>query len=95
MQLEHAWYETSPYLYAAAGVAATLHRPGPLLMKASGILLLATALTIVALRWIYRRDAVQSGAIAIDRRDVALVTQDLFYDAASTDPFGSPPPRRR
>lgn len=57
MLAERAWYESSPYLYAIAGVIATLHDPGPLLMNVSGMVLLAAATTIVGLRWIYRRDA--------------------------------------
>lgn len=55
MDIESLWYEISPYLYAAFGVGAVFYGPGSILLKGSGILLIAAALTIVRLRWVYRR----------------------------------------
>ena len=39
MKIETAWYEFSPYIYAAGGITAILYSPGSLLLKASGFLL--------------------------------------------------------
>ena len=72
MDLESLWYEFSPYLYAVFGVGAVFYGPGSLLLKGSGILLVAAALTIVRLRWVYRRALfreVQSAADFKESRD--------------------------
>jgi hypothetical protein len=61
MTLERLWYETSPYLYTALGVGTASDAPN-LLMKASGLILLAAALTILGLRWVYRRDEARGHA---------------------------------
>lgn len=55
MDLETIWYEFSPYLYAVSGVTALFYSPGSYLLKGSGILLITAVLTILRLRWIYRR----------------------------------------
>ncbi len=55
MDLETIWYEAFPYLYGIGGVVAILIRPGSLLLKISGALLIVAALTILRLRWVYRR----------------------------------------
>lgn len=55
MDLETIWYEFSPYLYAAFGFTALVYSPGSYLLKGSGILLITAVLTILRLRWIYRR----------------------------------------
>lgn len=56
MDLETVWYEAFPYLYGIGGVVAMLVTPGSLLLKISGALLIIAALTILRLRWVYRRD---------------------------------------
>jgi hypothetical protein len=55
MNLEKIWYELFPYAFAFAGVIAILYRPGSLLLRGSGLLLLAVSAAIVAMRWLYRR----------------------------------------
>ena len=55
MDLETLWYELSPYIYAACGVFSWFYSAGSWLLKGSGILLIIAALTIVRLRWVYRR----------------------------------------
>lgn len=85
MTFERLWYESSPYLYAATGFATAAHATN-LLMKGSGIVLLATSLTVVGLRWIYRHDEARTTARRLDdRRHLALITEDLFYEAPSAD----------
>ncbi len=55
MDLETLWYELSPYLYAVCGVFSLSYGSASWLLKGSGILLIIAALTIVRLRWVYRR----------------------------------------
>lgn len=55
MDLETIWYEFSPYLYAVFGFTALFYRDGSFLLKGSGVLLITAALTILRLRWVYRR----------------------------------------
>lgn len=55
MDLETIGYEFSPYLYAVFGFTALFYSPGSYLLKGSGILLMTAVLTILRLRWIYRR----------------------------------------
>ena len=55
MDLETLWYELSPYLYSACGVVSLSYSSDSTLLKGSGILLIIAALTIVRLRWVYRR----------------------------------------
>ena len=55
MDLENLWYELSPYVYAVFGFVVMFHNPASNLLKASGLLLIAAALTIIRLRWVYRR----------------------------------------
>ena len=82
MKVERAWYEVSPYLHLTVGVATIFYAPGSMLMKGSAMVLLAAAMTIIGMRWVYRRDLMQHLDARIDQRKyVALITQDLFYDA--------------
>lgn len=55
MDLETLWYEFSPYLYAVFGFTALFYSGGSYLLKGSGILLITAVLTILRLRWKYRR----------------------------------------
>lgn len=55
MDLENMWYEFLPYLYAVCGVVALSYSPGSYLLRGSGVLLITAVLTILRLRWIYRR----------------------------------------
>lgn len=55
MDLETMWYEFSPYLYAVFGFTALFYSGGSFLLKGSGILLITAVLTILRLRWVYRR----------------------------------------
>ena len=84
MRFERTCYEFNPYLYAAMGATTILYPPGSTLMKASGFMLLFAALTILGLRWIYRRD-VHRGAELDESAYVDLVTQDLFFDSSAAD----------
>ncbi len=78
MTLERIWYEASPYLYAATGVASARDPRASLLMGLSAMLLVVAALTIVALRWIHRRDG-RDAALQLDvGRYVQPVTNDVF-----------------
>jgi hypothetical protein len=82
MNFERAWYEGSPYLYATTGALSALRSDGSWLMNGSALALFCAAVTIIGLRWIYRRDNVQIQNDSIDQRKyVSLITQDLFYDA--------------
>ncbi len=55
MDLETIWYETFPFLYGLGGAVALLLRPGSMLLKVSGVLLIGAALITLRLRWIHRR----------------------------------------
>lgn len=55
MDLEQVWYEAFPYLYGVGGLVALFFQPGSFLLKLSGGLLIVAALTILRLRWVYRR----------------------------------------
>lgn len=81
MKIETAWYELSPYLFVASGIAANIYSPGSILLKTSGLLLFAVAITILGLRWIYRRQLIKSGGIPFDQKKLdKLVYQDLFFE---------------
>lgn len=54
MDIETAWYEFSPYVYIVVGVAAVYFATEPM-SRLPGLLLVAAALTIIRLRWTYRR----------------------------------------
>ena len=56
MRFERTWYEVNPYVYTAFSTATILYPPGSLLMKGSGFVMLFAAMTIIGLRWMYRRD---------------------------------------
>ncbi len=56
MKIERAWYEGSPYVYAATGVASAVDAPDSLLMSGSAALLVCVSLTILAFRWMHRHD---------------------------------------
>jgi hypothetical protein len=82
MNIERAWYETSPYLYATTGALSAWRSDGSWLMNGSALALFCAAVTIIGLRWIYRRDNVQTLNDSIDQRKyVSSITQDLFFDA--------------
>ena len=79
MLVERAWYEGSPYLYAATGVLSARNAQGSILMQGSAALLCCAALTIIAFRWMHRRDSVRAAEIPLDEsRYVANITQDIF-----------------
>jgi hypothetical protein len=77
MLLERAWYEGSPYLYAATGVVSALNA-GSFLMHCSAALLVCAALTIIAFRWMHRRDTLQAQVRLDESRYVPNITQDVF-----------------
>lgn len=54
MDLETLWYEVSPYIYAIAGVLALISVDSRLSTFSGGLLILA-ALTVIRLRWSYRK----------------------------------------
>jgi hypothetical protein len=56
MNLEALWYESSPYLYVALGLAAVLFSSSPLGLLFSAILV-AIGATLLCLRRIYRSPA--------------------------------------
>ena len=58
MDLETLWYEAFPYLYGLGGVVAILLHGESGLLKGSGVLLIVASLTILRLRWVYRRQAI-------------------------------------
>ena len=74
MSLADIWYETSPYLYALLGTVVLFGSEGTL-AKLSGGLLVVAAITILRMRWTYRRQAP-----AIWMGEVRK---------ASSDPFGN------
>jgi hypothetical protein len=79
MVVERMWYEGSPYLYAATGLLSALNARGSLLMQGSATLLCCAALTIIAFRWIHRRDSMQPIAVPLDQsRYLPIITQDVF-----------------
>ena len=55
MDIESAWYEFSPYLYAVGGTVAIFYSNGSFLLKGSGFLLITAVFTILRMRWVYRR----------------------------------------
>jgi uncharacterized membrane protein (UPF0136 family) len=55
MDLETIWYECSPYLYLAGGVA-TILKSDSRVGLVSGVLLIAAAATILRLRYVHRKD---------------------------------------
>jgi len=54
MDLENLWYECSPYLYAAGGLA-TMLKSESRVGHVSGLLLIAAAVTILRLRYVHRK----------------------------------------
>ena len=55
MNIEATWYEYSPYVYAIGGVVS-ISNYGSLIAIASGVMLLAAAITILRMRWVYRKN---------------------------------------
>lgn len=55
MELEQTWYEVFPYLYGIGGFVAIFLPGGSGLLRASGVLLIVASITILRLRWVYRR----------------------------------------
>lgn len=58
MDIEAIWYEYSPFVYTAAGIFS-ISNYGSLVSVVSGILLIAAALTIFRMRWVYRKKKVE------------------------------------
>jgi hypothetical protein len=54
MSIEDIWYESSPYVYLLAGLAALAWSDGTM-ATVSALLLLIAAATILRLRWVHRR----------------------------------------
>jgi hypothetical protein len=52
--METLWYEVSPYIYSAGGALWLAHADSNLGVI-SGLLLLASAVTVLRLRWTHRR----------------------------------------
>ena len=55
MDIESLWYEAFPFFYGISGVVAFLIKPESTLLRISGALLVVAAITILRLRWVYRR----------------------------------------
>ena len=55
MNIEATWYENSPYVYVVGGVVS-ISNYGSTIAIASGVLLLGAALTILRMRWRYRKN---------------------------------------
>ena len=53
VNLETVWYESAPYLYMVVGLISVFR--GSVLAQVSGLLLITASLTILRLRWVYRR----------------------------------------
>jgi hypothetical protein len=54
MDIEAAWYEASPYVYAVAGFGSLTNYHSSIAIV-SGVILLIAAGTILKMRWTYRR----------------------------------------
>lgn len=54
MNIEAIWYEYSPFVYATAGIFSVSNY-GSIISIVSGFLLIAAALTILRMRWVYRK----------------------------------------
>jgi hypothetical protein len=54
MNLEVCWYEFSPYIYAVLGILAIVFSDSFVGVTSGGLLIVA-AITIVRLRWHYRK----------------------------------------
>ncbi len=54
MNIEPIWYEYSPYVYAAGGVAS-LSNYGSYIAIASGVMLIVASGTILRMRIVYRK----------------------------------------
>jgi hypothetical protein len=55
MSIGDVWYETSPYFYASLGAVVMLGSYGTLATSSGGLLVIA-AMTILRMRWVYRRN---------------------------------------
>ena len=60
MNIEAIWYEYSPFVYATAGVFS-ISNYGSVISLVSGVLLIAAALTILRMRWVYRKKRAEQG----------------------------------
>jgi len=54
MNIEPIWYEGSPYVYAGVGVASLSNYQSYIAIL-SGIVLLTASVTIIRMRWVYRK----------------------------------------
>jgi hypothetical protein len=79
VNIERVWYEGSPYLYAATGIVAASHTQGSLLMSGSATLLVCASLTILAFRWMHRRDTAGAPTRLDEQKYIVAVTDDLFF----------------
>ncbi len=66
MDFETLWYEAFPYLYGIGGIVAMFLPGGTGLLKGSGVLLIVASLTILRLRWVYRRQSIARMATAAE-----------------------------
>jgi hypothetical protein len=57
MSVKTIWYELSPYLYAATGVATIFNR-GSWIGLLCGAILVAVSASILTLRWAHRHNLV-------------------------------------
>jgi hypothetical protein len=53
---EKLFYETLPYVYLLVGVVCVVYEYSSLYLRISGGLLAIAAITILVMRWSYRRD---------------------------------------
>jgi hypothetical protein len=54
MDIEVLWYEFSPFIYIAIGVASVIFSPSQLTVLCCGLLLIASS-SIIRMRWVHRR----------------------------------------
>ena len=66
MDIETIWYEYSPFVYAVAGILSVSNY-GSYLSVVFGTLLIAASLTILRMRWVYRKK--QAEKIHRDKRE--------------------------
>jgi hypothetical protein len=74
MDFETIWYEAFPFLYGIGGLVAIFSKPGPGLLKVSGVLLIIASLTVLRLRWVYRR------SLYVQTQTVAEVLKTRYPD---------------
>lgn len=81
MSTEKIWYEFRPYLFALSGIASLFYLPSSLLLKTSSSILMFGSLLIIGIRWKKRiRQSAEYYPPYDEKKYLALITQDLFYD---------------